>query len=88
MATVRTHIVLPVELAEEIDHLVGPRGRSAFLVETASREVKRRKLMAFLTGDQPAWSDANHPEIAEAGSADWVRGLRNESELRTLRSAE
>ena len=82
MATLRTHIVLPAELAEEIDKLVGPRGRSAILVETAEREVKRRKLLAFLDSDEPAWRDEDHPDIAENGAAAWVRALRNEPSSR------
>jgi hypothetical protein len=69
MATLRTHIVLPAELANEIDELVGPRGRSAFLVETAAKEIKRRKLLAFLNSDEPAWRDENHPELVEMGTA-------------------
>jgi hypothetical protein len=35
----RTHTILPQELIEEIDAVVGPRGRSAFLVETARAEL-------------------------------------------------
>ena len=35
MGSQRAHIILPQELIEEIDAVVGPRGRSAFLVETA-----------------------------------------------------
>jgi hypothetical protein len=82
MATLRTHIVLPAELANEIDELVGPRGRSAFLVETAAKEIKRRKLLAFLNSDEPAWRDENHPELVEMGTAEWVRSLRNEPSVR------
>ncbi len=82
MATLRTHIVLPAELATEIDQLVGPRGRSAFLVETAAKEVKRRRLLAFLLSDEPAWRDENHPDLAEMGTAEWVRRLRNEGSTR------
>ena len=82
MATVRTHIVLPAELAKEIDELAGPRGRSAFIVETTAKEVRRRKLLAFLQRDEPAWRDEDHPDIAELGTAAWVRSLRNEPSLR------
>src|SRR5271155_3033082 len=64
MAAQRTHIVLPQELIEEIDSIVGPRGRSAFLVETARAELRRRRLLSFLGDDQPAWNDKNHPELA------------------------
>ena len=82
MATLRTHIVLPAELAKEIDELAGPRGRSAFLVETAAKEVRRRKLLAFLQNDQPAWHDEDHADLAEMGTAEWVRSLRNEPSTR------
>ena len=78
MRTQRAHVVLPDELVREIDALVGPRGRSAFLVETAPKEVKRRRLLAFLQSDEPAWRDEDHPELAD-GTEAWVRSLRTES---------
>lgn len=82
MATLRTHIVLPAELAKEIDEIAGPRGRSAFLVETAAKEVRRRKLLAFLQSDEPAWHDKDHPDLVELGTAGWVRSLRSEPSVR------
>ena len=82
MATLRTHINLPEELAKDLDELVGPRGRSAFLVETAAKEIKRRKLLAFLESDEPVWRDENHPELVETGTAEWVRSLRQEPSVR------
>jgi len=57
----RTHILLPQALLRDIDSMVGPRGRSAFLVETAQEEVKSRKLLQFLENDEPAWKDGDHP---------------------------
>jgi len=77
----RAHILLPEDLAREIDALAGRRGRTAFLVETAREEVRRRKLLRFLEGDSPAWRSEDHPELAK-GAARWVRGLRQESERR------
>jgi hypothetical protein len=82
MATQRAHIVLPDDLIAEIDSAVGPRGRSAFLVETARAELRRRKLLAFLRSDRPAWQSQDHPELATGTSA-WVKRIRNESEART-----
>jgi len=84
MPTKRAHVLLPDDLLREIDSLVGPRGRSAFLVETARTEVRRQKLLQFLEGNgtagtDPAWKDANHPELAE-GADRWVRKLRVESD--------
>jgi hypothetical protein len=81
MGALRAHVILPEKLVEEIDALVGPRGRSAFLVETAEAEVKRRRLLAFLRDPEPAWKDEDHPEMAD-GSAAWVRRLRAENEPR------
>ena len=74
----RAHILLPEDLLREIDAIVGPRGRSAFLVETARNEVRRHRLLQFLQGEEPAWEDKNHPELA-GGSGNWVRKLRAES---------
>jgi len=82
MATVRAHVVLPAKLAKEIDALVGPRGRSAFLVETAENELKRRRLLAFLESDEPVWRDEDHPDLVEMGTAEWVRALRSEPSVR------
>jgi len=82
MATVRAHVVMPEKLAKDIDALVGPRGRSAFLVETAEKEVKRRKLLAFLESEEPVWKDEDHPDIAEQGAAAWVHNLRREKSPR------
>ena len=76
--------MLPEDLVQEIDALVGPRGRSAFLVETARKEVRRQKLLEFLSSDEPAWKDENHPELA-GGSAKWVRKLRAEGDRATRR---
>jgi hypothetical protein len=82
MSTKRAHVLLPEDLLQEIDALVGPRGRSSFLVETARQEVRRQKLMQFLEGKDPAWKNKNHPELAE-GAAAWVRKLRTESDSRS-----
>jgi hypothetical protein len=79
--TQRAHILIPADLLREIDAIAGPRGRSAFLLETAREEVRRRKLLRFLESDEPAWRDADHPEL-QNGSAAWVRQLRSESERR------
>jgi hypothetical protein len=87
MPTKRAHILLPDDLLREIDSLVGPRGRSAFLVDTARTEVRRQKLLQFLESKDPErkgpdWKDRDHPELAE-GSEAWVRKLRAESDTRS-----
>jgi hypothetical protein len=84
MSTKRAHILLPEDLLREIDALVGPRGRSSFLVETARHEVRRQKLLQFLENKDPAWKDNDHPELA-GGAAAWVHKLRTDSEGRGAR---
>ena len=86
MGSRRAHILLPQELVEEIDAAVGPRGRSAFLVETARAELRKRALLEFLRDPEPAWKEENHPELA-GGVYEWVRSLREESGTR-LREIE
>src|SRR2546425_10810451 len=79
MSTRRTHVLLPEDLIQEIDELVGPRGRSAFLVDTARNEVRRQRLLQFLQNKEAVWKDEDHPELAE-GAAAWVRRARAEDE--------
>jgi hypothetical protein len=86
MLTRRAHIVLPKDLVTEIDALVGKRRRSAFLTEIARREVKRRRLLAFLERETPAWNPDRHPDIdAAGGAAAWVKKMRHEADRASLR---
>lgn len=88
VATLREIIELPVELVKDIDALVGEAKRGDFLVETAQKEVKRRKLLAFLANEEPAWRDEDHPDLADFGSAEWVRQLRSRPNARLARRDE
>jgi hypothetical protein len=85
MGSHRAHIVIPPDLVQEIDALVGPRGRSAFLVETARAEVRRRRLLAFLEGKEPVMRDEDHPELAAMGTQAWVKTMRSGDEERLRR---
>jgi metal-responsive CopG/Arc/MetJ family transcriptional regulator len=81
MAGRRAHIILPEELVEEIDQLVGRRGRSAFIARAATAEIKRVRQLNALQKAAGSWKDENHPEIA-VGAASWVSHLRKESDER------
>jgi hypothetical protein len=81
----RTHILIPEDLVREIDSLVGSRGRSGFLVNSAREAVRRRRLLQFLDSKEPAWNGAGHPDLA-AGAAPWVRKLRSQSEKRNRKT--
>ena len=84
VSTIRTHVLLPEDLVREIDALVGPRGRSAFIVETARDAVRRKRLLEFLDSEEPVWKDEDHPEVAN-GAAQWVQKIRRESDRASRR---
>jgi len=52
--------------------------------ESAERDLKRQRLLAFLRSEEPVWRDENHPEIAAVGAAEWVRALRNQKSERQI----
>jgi metal-responsive CopG/Arc/MetJ family transcriptional regulator len=79
----RTHVVLRDDLVDELDKLVGKRGRSAFINDALEERLRREKLgraMKAAAGiakaeDYPEWET---PEKVAA----WVRKLRRESNKR------
>jgi hypothetical protein len=75
----RTHIIIPEPLVEEIDRVVGKRGRSAFLAQAAEKELRRLRQIRALEKSAGAWKDKDHPEL-EGGAARWVKSLRKESD--------
>src|SRR5258708_19766933 len=81
MNTKRTHIVIPADLAGEIDKLVGRRGRSGFLAEAARKELKRLRMLKTLEKASGSWKDKDHPELKK-GAARGVEDLRREAERR------
>ena len=82
----RTHIVIPQELVNQIDSLVGKRSRSSFLVDAASRELKRLRQLKALRTAAGSWSDKNHPEL-KMGAAHWVKTMREHDEKRSHKAA-
>ena len=81
MSTTRTHIVIPKDLSDEIETLVGKRGKSAFFAEAARKELRRLRMLSALERAAGSWKAARHPEL-QGGSQRWVRQLRRESERR------
>jgi hypothetical protein len=84
--TRRAHVVVPETLLDEVDRLVGKRGRSSFFVEAATEKLRRQKLTeaakrfagSLRDVDTPGW---NTDEETDA----FVRRLRAESEERLAR---
>ena len=85
-ADVRTHIVLPREVVEAVDRLVGQRKRSQFMAEAIQEKLRRERLNAALQATAGILKDADIPEWStpEATSA-WVRNLRREADAATER---
>lgn len=77
----RTHVVIPEELVKQIDAVVGNRQRSSFIAQAAERELLRLRQHEALVATAGAWKDRDHPEL-NAGTAEWVRKMRQESEER------
>jgi hypothetical protein len=79
MSNRRAHIILPDDLLDEIDELVGSRGRNQFITELARAEVHRRRLLRLLEPGGPGWKLEEHPEL-KPGAAQWVDSIRQEDE--------
>ena len=83
---VRAHVLIPRELMEEVDRLVGPRKRSAFLAEAAAEKVRRERLGRALEEtagflDPDAYPEWRTPEDVSA----WVRRQRALDDASTSR---
>ena len=87
MSTRRTHIVIPEPLVNEIDRLVGKRGRSSFLAQAAEKELQRLRQIRALETAAGTWKDKDHPEL-RGGAAKWVKKLRQESERHYQKAIE
>jgi predicted transcriptional regulator len=76
--TIRTHVVFPKELVEVVDQLVGPRKRSAFLVQAVKEKIDRERLGRALATTEGFLAGETHPdwETPEEVSA-WVHDLRS-----------
>ncbi len=86
MVQKRAHVFIPEQLLAEIDKLVGKGKRSSLITEILDHEIRRRRLMQILDGDQPIWKEHDHPELKDGAYA-WVRSLRDDSNKRLERQA-
>jgi hypothetical protein len=72
-------IVLPADLLQEIDELVGIGARTEFITDLARREVHRLRLPQFLGEKPPGWDLEKHPELKD-GAPKWVESIRRDDE--------
>ena len=74
----RTHVILPDDLVDEIDTLVGKRKRSEFIADAAEKELKRRRRIAAARQAGGSLRDAETPPewASHETAAEWVRSIR------------
>jgi hypothetical protein len=75
--TVRTNLLLPRALVEEVDRYAGPRGRSRYVAEALEARLRRDRLREAVRATAGAWKD--NPQFPTPESVvEWVRELRAE----------
>ena len=75
----RAHVVLPHELIDEIDGLVGPRKRSRFVQEAVEQLLRRRRRVEAFDAVDGSLANAGPQEWETSESTvEWVRALRQE----------
>ncbi|GFP18623.1 hypothetical protein HKBW3S42_00505 [Candidatus Hakubella thermalkaliphila] len=73
----RTHVILPDELINAVDSLVGKRGRSRFLAEALREKLERLELLKALEETAGVLKEEDHPEWSSSEKvAAWVESLR------------
>jgi hypothetical protein len=82
----RTHVLIPQDLMEKVDRLVGPRRRSEFLSQALREKLSRVELAEAARKAAGSLADADIPgwESRERARA-WVEALRKEDEKRLRR---
>jgi metal-responsive CopG/Arc/MetJ family transcriptional regulator len=79
----RVHVVIPSELVEEVDALVGRRQRSRFITEAIEHVLAHERLKRAAEAVAGSLADVDIPgwESSEAAEK-WVRSLREEWDQR------
>ena len=85
----RTHIILPDELVEALDRLVGKRRRSAFITEALRERLGREQLLRALNESAGILKEEQYPHWATPVKvARWVRDIRRQGERTQRRRGE
>ena len=73
----RTHIVVPEDLVQEVDKRVGRRKRSKFFAEAAVEKLRRENLVQTFEAAAGSMKDAGPPEWdTPEGTLQWVHTER------------
>lgn len=75
--SVRTNLLLPADLVEQLDRVAGPRGRSRYVAEAVRERLRRDERVAAIKAAAGLWRD--HPLFPTSEAVvEWVRELRRE----------
>ena len=79
----RAHIIIPDELAEQVDKIVGSRQRSEFIANAIKKELKHLQLLSAAKSAAGSLKDEDIPgwETSESAAL-WVHNLRRASDKR------
>jgi len=76
---VRTNLLLPKDLVDEVDRFAGARGRSRYVAEALRAKLKRDRLKEMIEKTAGVWTAAEYPEFATSEMVvEWVRARRAE----------
>ena len=77
---VRTNLLLPKDLVEQVDHFAGERGRSRYVAEALRARLKRDRLKEAIARTAGVLRAEDYPEWETSEQVvDWVRARRSES---------
>ncbi len=75
---VKTQVVFPSEVLQQLDDLVAPRKRSEFIVEATLERLKREGFKRAWDRAAGAWTDENHPDLKTPEDINaYVRRIRD-----------
>ncbi|MEW6684592.1 MAG: hypothetical protein AB1393_00110 [Candidatus Edwardsbacteria bacterium] len=81
--SIRTNILFPEDLLEEIKKIVGKGKRSSFVVEATKEKLERMKFLQALNRTKGSWSDKNHPTLKnQRGLNRYLKKIRSSANKR------
>jgi metal-responsive CopG/Arc/MetJ family transcriptional regulator len=76
---VRTNLLLPKELVDEVDRFAGTRGRSRYVAEALRARLKRDRLREAIDATAGVLRPEDYPEWSSSEKVvEWVRARRSE----------
>jgi metal-responsive CopG/Arc/MetJ family transcriptional regulator len=76
---VRTNLLLPKELLDEVDHFAGERGRSRYVADALRTRLRRDRLGEVIEATAGVLRPEDYPEWSTSEKVvEWVRASRSE----------